>query len=76
MNAQTDREQAAVERAEMARDIVELTAKVEKLSSDIEGLVEAWRNANFAVALIKWLAGVVIAASAVFAAVTHFGKGA
>jgi len=66
---------AAIQRAMMARDIAELSAKVDKLSGDIEGLVDAWNNANFGVAVIKWLAAVIMAASALWFVVTHFGEG-
>ena len=75
MNAQERDTQAAVERAEMARDIAELAGKVEKLSGDIESLVSAWNNANFALAVIKWLSGIIMAASALWFVVTHFGEG-
>lgn len=72
----TEREaQAAAERAMMARDIAELSAKVDRLSGDIEGLVLAWNNANFGVAVIKWLAAVIMAGSALWYVVTHFGEG-
>lgn len=66
---------AAAERAEMARDIAELSGKVEKLSGDIAGLVMAWQNANFALAAVKWVSGVVMAASALWFVLTHFGQG-
>lgn len=59
----------------MVADIERLTDKVEKLSTDIEGLVEAWRNANFAVSLIKWLASVIMAGSALWFVITNFGQG-
>ena len=65
---------AAAQRAEMAADIAQLSRKVDKLSGDIEGLVTAWQNANFAVAAVKWISGVIIAASALWFALRNFGE--
>ena len=75
MTAAEREAQAANERAMMARDIADLSAKVEKLSGDIEKLVLAWNNANFGVSVIKWLSGVIMACSALWYVVTHFGQG-
>ena len=66
---------AATERAMMARDIADLSSKVDKLSGDIEGLVKAWQNANFALSVVKWLSGVIIAISGLWFVITHFGEG-
>ncbi len=66
--------QAADEREQMGKDIALLSLKVDKLSGDIEGLVTAWKNANFAVAAVKWISGVIIAASAVWFALRNFGE--
>lgn len=60
---------------ELAKDLEDLTAKVDALNSKIEGLVKAWENATFLVAVIKWLAGAVTAVSAFYFVVTHFGQG-
>ena len=76
MNPAAERDaQAATERALMARDITELSAKVDRLSGDIEGLVQAWQNANFALSVVKWLSGVIMAVSALWFVITHFGEG-
>lgn len=61
--------------AELAKDLVELSTKVDDLNNKIEGLVKAWENATFLVAVIKWLAGAVTAVSAFYFVVTHFGQG-
>jgi len=42
----------------MSRDIANLRKEVADLRGDIAGLVEAWKNANFAISAIKYL-GVV-----------------
>lgn len=60
---------------EIARDVEELTRKVDDLNGKIEGLVKAWENATFLVAVVKWLAGAVTAVSALYFVVTHFGQG-
>ena len=66
---------AATERAMMARDIADLKQEVADLRADIRGLVTAWNNANFGVSVIKWLAAVIMAGSAMVYVVTHFGEG-
>ena len=66
---------AGTERAMMARDIADLRVEVGELRCDIQALLTAWNNANFAVAVIKWLAGVIVAMSALWFVVTHFGVG-
>ena len=66
---------AATERAMMARDIADLKQEVADLRADIRGLVTAWNNANFGVSVIKWLAAVIMAGSALVYVVTHFGEG-
>jgi hypothetical protein len=65
---------AATERAMMARDIADLKQEVADLRDDIKGLVTAWNNANFGVSVIKWLAGIIMAGSALVYVVTHFGQ--
>ena len=71
-----EREAAAhAERLLMARDIADLKQEVAELRADIRGLVQAWQNANFGVSVIKWLAGIITAGSALVYVVTHFGEG-
>lgn len=52
---------AAVESALLRKDVELLTAKVEKLSTDVEELVAAWKTAGNVVTFIKWLSGGAIA---------------
>jgi hypothetical protein len=67
--------EAHTERAMMARDIADLRNEVADLRGDIQSLVDAWKNANFALSAVKWVSGVVIATSALWFVVTHFGTG-
>jgi len=41
--------------------IAELEAKIEKLSSDVEDLVSAWKAASWFVGLVKWVSGIAAA---------------
>jgi len=67
--------QAVTERAAMLQDIATLTIKVDTLSADIRVMVEAWKAANFALSAVKWIGSVVMAFSAFWFVVTHFGEG-
>lgn len=49
-------------------DMEALTKAVGKQSSDIEGLVKAWNTANGVVSFVKWLSGLIIAASVIWGA--------
>jgi hypothetical protein len=66
---------AAAQRLLMARDIADLKGEVAELRSDIKGLVMAWQNANFGVAVIKWLAAIIMAGSTLVYVLRHFGEG-
>lgn len=55
----------ALMRAEMAS----LRTEVKKLTSDVEGLVDAWRTASGVVAFVKWVAGFIAALGVIWAAV-------
>lgn len=50
-------------------DVLALTEAVEKQSSDIAGLVQAWKTANGVVSFMKWLASIVVAGGIIWAAV-------
>jgi hypothetical protein len=50
-----------VEIALLQKEIVDLTDKVDKLSKEVAGLVDAWKTASGVVGFIKWLSGVVVA---------------
>lgn len=50
-----------VEIALLQKEIVDLTDKVDTLSREVAGLVDAWKTASGVVAFIKWLSGVVVA---------------
>jgi hypothetical protein len=52
-------------------DVEALTVAVKKQSSDIEGLVTAWKTANGVVSFIKWLSGVLIAGGVVVGAIKY-----
>lgn len=62
-------------REQAARDIAEVTAKVDQLTADVSGLVAAWKNATFAIAAAKFIASVIMGASALWYVVTHPGGG-
>lgn len=50
-----------VEIALLQKEIVDLTDKVDTLSKEVAGLVDAWKTASGVVAFIKWLSGIVVA---------------
>lgn len=50
-----------VEIALLQKEIVDLTDKVDTLSREVAGLVDAWKTASGVVAFIKWLSGIVVA---------------
>lgn len=41
--------------------IAELETKIEKLSTDVEDLVAAWKAASWFVGLVKWVSGIAAA---------------
>jgi hypothetical protein len=66
---------AAVESALLRKDVELLTAKVEKLSVDVEALVTAWKTAGNVVTFIKWLSGGAIAVVTLYSLFkTYVGK--
>lgn len=50
-----------VQIALLQKEIIDLTEKVETLSTAVSGLVDAWKTASGVVAFIKWLSGAVVA---------------
>lgn len=50
-------------------DVSALTQAVEKQSTDIEGLVQAWKTANGVVSFMKWLASIVVAGGIIWTTV-------
>lgn len=66
--------ETALEAALLRKDVELLTAKVDKLSKDVEDLVTAWKTANYVVVFVKWLAGIVVAGGVVWAFVKGIGK--
>lgn len=57
-----------VQIALLEQEIVNLTGKVDHLSNEVAGLVDAWRTASGVVAFIKWLSGLIVAAGIVWTA--------
>lgn len=47
--------------------LVEIEKKIDKLSSDVEDLVSAWKAANLVVGFIKWAGGLATAVIAISA---------
>lgn len=57
-----------VQIAILQKEIVDLTDKVDNLSNEVAGLVDAWKTASGVVAFIKWLSGLIVAAGVVWTA--------
>lgn len=57
-----------VEIALLQKEIVDLTQKVEDLSTAVSGLVDAWKTASGVVGFIKWLSGVIVAVGIIWTA--------
>lgn len=62
---------------DMAQDIIDLRKELEvtnknfiALTTQVEGLLEAWRTANGLVKFIKWLAALSTAVSVIWLAIT------
>jgi hypothetical protein len=64
----------AVEQALLRKDVEILTEKVEKLSHDVESLVNAWNTATYVVVFVKWLAGAGVAIGVIYTFFEHFFK--
>jgi len=47
--------------------LVEIEKKIDKLSSDVEDLVTAWKAANVIVGFIKWAGGIATGLTALIA---------
>lgn len=45
--------------------LTEIEIKLDKLSTDVEDLVAAWKAASWLVSVVKWLGGMAIAATAI-----------
>jgi len=57
-----------VEIALLQKEIVDLTDKVDRLSNEVAGLVDAWKTASGVVAFIKWMSGLVVAVGIIWTA--------
>ena len=57
-----------VEIALLQQEMSHLRDEVHTLSTEVAGLVDAWKTASGVVAFIKWLAGAVTAVSLLWAA--------
>jgi hypothetical protein len=66
--SETPKTEADLRDALLRHEIAALEAKVDQLSTDVKGLVEAWQTASGVVAFVKWLAGISTAAAVIWAA--------
>lgn len=57
-----------VQIAILQKEIVDLTDKVDRLSNEVAGLVDAWKTASGVVGFIKWLSGLIVAVGIVWTA--------
>lgn len=57
-----------VQIALLEQEIVNLTDKVDRLSNEVAGLVDAWKTASGVVGFIKWLSGLIVAVGIVWTA--------
>jgi len=46
--------------------LTEIERKLDKLSTDVEDLVSAWKAASWLVSVIKYVGGVAVALTAIF----------
>lgn len=65
---ETPKTEADLRDALLRVEIAALETKVDQLSADVKGLVEAWQTASGVVAFVKWLAGVSTALAILWAA--------
>lgn len=68
------RDNEAIELALLRKDVEILTARVEKVSKDVEDLVAAWNTATYVVVFVKWVAGAVAACGVIYAFLKTVGK--
>lgn len=61
-------------RQEYDARLVELERKIDKLTSDVEDLVNAWRAASWLVGAVKWFGSVAAAITAIYLLIKGFGK--
>lgn len=61
-------------RREYDARLVELERKIDKLTSDVEDLVNAWRAASWLVGAVKWFGSVAAAITAIYLLIKGFGK--
>lgn len=61
-------------RREYDARLVELERKIDKLTSDVEDLVNAWRAASWLVGAVKWLGSVAAAITAIYLLIRGFDK--
>lgn len=61
-------------RREYNARLVELERKIDKLTDDVEDLVNAWRAASWLVGAVKWLGSVAAAITAIYLLIKGFGK--
>lgn len=64
----------ALGRREYNARLVELERKIDKLTDDVEDLVNAWRAASWLVGVVKWLGSVAAAITAIYLLIKGFGK--
>lgn len=60
--------QRDVQIALLQKEIIDLTDKVEALTTQVSGLVDAWKTASGVVGFIKWLSGLVVAVGIIWTA--------
>lgn len=54
--------------------LVDMERKIDKLTNDVEDLVNAWRAASWLVGAVKWLGSVAAAITAIYLLIKGFGK--
>ena len=54
--------------------LVDMERKIDKLTSDVEDLVNAWRAASWLVGAVKWLGSVAAAITAIYLLIKGFDK--
>jgi hypothetical protein len=59
-------EEREVELALIRRDVEDMQKDIQKLTEQVQGLVDAWNTASNVVAFVKWLSGAVIALTALY----------